>query len=925
MIHRIKWLDFLKSVAMLAVIADHTFGLLYKNKNIQGYMYFSVTVFIFLAGITAAISLDRKPVIYRFFVSQRFIHILIPYSIATIIIHVMKNDGKLIFITLFTQLISFSAAGPFYFILFYLQLVAVSPFLFDLFKRSNSIVRIFLLFIIFYLANLLNEHTVIQGIYGGGGRLLGGSYLFIFSLGLAAYFYLTFLTELKKTFYLLIMSSLSLFFFAKGNHVISVFSNPPNLILMWYSLSLAGFLISIWAVFFERNEFLLKIITPLNIVGRHSLYIFLFHKLFLQFSISPARSLGLFQHIWILRVWVFAWAVIGPVLFGIVVEYILHFVRNNKISSLVEIMNEISDHLWKSHIKKWIEVINEKYQFAVLIVKKLLFYKPLLLSIFLGVATSWLVKDKAAPFFLGGRSYLTRSVQIQTFFLLSLANLFTFLFFFFFHAILLRFPSLFKILDIEPITNIRQKFLAYYHYLLNIKGEFIPLTFLANSLPLFLGWVMYLIAYWPGQSSPDVANQWEQIVTERFNDAHPAFHTLTMWLITRFWFSPAAITLAQIFSASVVVGWILMIMEQKGLHKNIVRAVIVVMILSPVFGMFLITPWKDIPFSLSVLLLTSLVFLVIQSNGEWLNKTSKWVIFGIITALVMLFRHNGTLVGAGTLIALLFTIKKRRTQILMSLFLCIFIWVGIRYPVYDLVGVVKKESRRVNLTMVSIIARHVIGETPLSPNQANIIFQILPRKDYDRYNCDRMGAMLFGRNIKIKISNFELLNLTFDLSKQEPRTTIEHIACSSSFIWALQNHTKNMPGYFYEYPVAGINQFINLSKDWSPNRLSQIFDVNNETSMEPALDWLVWRPAFWFYLFTVSLILYIFLTKNWRFTLVAIPLLLNTLPLILISPGQLPRYVLSTFFISILFSPFFLFSSIKIIVHRFQKAFIDSK
>jgi hypothetical protein len=59
------------------------------------------------------------------------------------------------------------------------------------------------------------------------------------------------------------------------------------------------------------------------------------------------------------------------------------------------------------------------------------------------------------------------------------------------------------------------------------------------SIPMILVWTIYLFTFWPGLMSSDSFGQWHEIVTGVFYDAHPAIHTLTMWLITRLWFSPA--------------------------------------------------------------------------------------------------------------------------------------------------------------------------------------------------------------------------------------------------------------------------------------------------------------------------------------------------------------------------------------------------
>ena len=50
---RIQWIDCAKAVAITAVAVDHCNRVIYTNPAIAKASYFSVTLFIFLSGITA--------------------------------------------------------------------------------------------------------------------------------------------------------------------------------------------------------------------------------------------------------------------------------------------------------------------------------------------------------------------------------------------------------------------------------------------------------------------------------------------------------------------------------------------------------------------------------------------------------------------------------------------------------------------------------------------------------------------------------------------------------------------------------------------------------------------------------------------------------------------------------------------------------
>ena len=58
---RITWINCAKCVAILAVLVDHTYQRLYDNQDISKLSYFSVSMFILLAGMTTYMSIENHP------------------------------------------------------------------------------------------------------------------------------------------------------------------------------------------------------------------------------------------------------------------------------------------------------------------------------------------------------------------------------------------------------------------------------------------------------------------------------------------------------------------------------------------------------------------------------------------------------------------------------------------------------------------------------------------------------------------------------------------------------------------------------------------------------------------------------------------------------------------------------------------------
>lgn len=79
---RKKWIDFLKAIAMVAVIQNH----LPSEARLYEVLYsiFSVSLFVLLGGITSVISLqDQDSFEYKDYLIKKIKKIFIPYLVAT--------------------------------------------------------------------------------------------------------------------------------------------------------------------------------------------------------------------------------------------------------------------------------------------------------------------------------------------------------------------------------------------------------------------------------------------------------------------------------------------------------------------------------------------------------------------------------------------------------------------------------------------------------------------------------------------------------------------------------------------------------------------------------------------------------------------------------------------------------------------------
>lgn len=285
---RTRWIDCVRCIAILAVLVDHTRGRLYSNQDIQMASFFSVSLLILIMGMTSYISHEMHKERYVSGLWRRNKKIFINYLIATFV--------YLIYTTHFfdlkeyvTYVLHFNISGPFYFVLLFFQLSLTSYFLF--WCVSNFTLKgvggLFL--IILGVSIFSTQFTNIYDIYGGGGKLLGGTYLILFYTGMIVQRYglLERVSRLKSIIIAICSSALWFFwwrYICGTEREIDRFLpfgegiNPPGLSLMILALLT---LLSAYGIFTLSEQ--IKILTPLvsliSFVGRHTLEIFMYHIL----------------------------------------------------------------------------------------------------------------------------------------------------------------------------------------------------------------------------------------------------------------------------------------------------------------------------------------------------------------------------------------------------------------------------------------------------------------------------------------------------------------------------------------------------------------------------------------------------------------------------------------------------------------------
>ncbi len=251
--------------------------------------------------------------------------------------------------------------------------------------------------------------------------------------------------------------------------------------------------------------------------------------------------------------------------------------------------------------------------------------------------------------------------------------------------------------------------------------------------PFFLFWVgisipylLWFLVFYPAFMSADSLYQWEQAKTLMMTNDHPYISILYLVPFERLTHSPGIVSLFQLLTTSALFAAGFALAWKKRVQKWIIILFAILAGLCIPIGVYNLTIWKDIPFSIA---LVALAFFIAKKSldSDW----SKFdIVFLIVLSIGSIFlRHNG-LVYILFLPLLVFFCFKGKIRwlfpaILIPLF-CFFQWI---LPTMMNVKDMDKDFRFSPLLLVNM---NFYKEQPQAviTNETKIMLEtVIPRED----------------------------------------------------------------------------------------------------------------------------------------------------------------------------------------------------
>lgn len=424
---------------------------------------------------------------------------------------------------------------------------------------------------------------------------------------------------------------------------------------------------------------------------------------------------------------------------------------------------------------------------------------------------------------------------------------------------------------------------------------------LVYAAPCLLIWGIYFLAFFPGIMSADSLRQWHEVMTFQFDDWHPAFDSFTYWVLTRLWFSPAIICIAQILALAGVFAYGMLRLEKRGLPLWGLITLTIFFSLFPLNGFYVNTLFKDVPFGIVILLLFIYSIEIVASNGAWLLAKRHVVGLAIVLALIWLVRHNGLLTSLSAIACLLICYKPYFKRTLVVLLGCLALVGLVKGPLYT---AIKVNGRPYAL---DILLAHQIGAvlsegTQPTASERKVLEQVLPlplwKKNYNPYESD---PIVFNKKFSYNYlatdtGRLNLIKTWATLVPRNPVALARHQKRVSELVWGL-DHTG--VGYTYAAHFRIDENNLGLKEESIlPLVHKFLLVIYFYIIQSTPLRIVLLRPALYMYISFVFAGLSVRFTSNWRYLFVIAPLLSIVVGLILTIPAQHVRYLYPCFLLA---------------------------
>jgi hypothetical protein len=421
-------------------------------------------------------------------------------------------------------------------------------------------------------------------------------------------------------------------------------------------------------------------------------------------------------------------------------------------------------------------------------------------------------------------------------------------------------------------------------------------AYLAFLLSAWAVWAVWLGAFWPSSMCVDAWEAWDEMLKGRLMDLHPPFFTLTMWGLTRLWFTPSVVSLAQMaaLGAACAAGFTLLVRAHVPCWA--VLTAWVALLASPTVGFLAAAVIRDTFYTAAVM------GLIVMAAGLALEPTRQrgwvfWTGMGVLLALVPLYRYNGLLVAPPFAVLLWVVCRPLRRGLGGACVVGLVLFALVRYGLFGMVHVEHGPLRFGTIYPAWVASCVLANAPPLSGEDAEFLDRLRPLHEAWPYSPTTSIGAIYGAagghwlNVALAAQEQRrFLEVTARLCERHPGLVLRHLLGATDYLYWVPRHAgfgeqvlavqmsaayeaAGRQSAAHGFPPAPLFPSANEAiRRWLPRLY-----LDPPTGLTG--DWVLWRPALRLYLVLAGACVVWWRLRRPRLLLPFVPVFLNTVSL----------------------------------------------
>lgn|GEM_PF-3074378 len=202
---------------------------------------------------------------------------------------------------------------------------------------------------------------------------------------------------------------------------------------------------------------------------------------------------------------------------------------------------------------------------------------------------------------------------------------------------------------------------------------------------IYLGFLF--VCFWPGGICSDSQNQLSQIINGEYSNHHPYYHTqfmrifftLGLKLYGNVTDAIGIITVAQCIIMAATFAYMLSTLSECNVPTPVLAVVLLYLTIIPPNLYMALTIWKDTLFTAGIVIFLTSLLRILKKFAE--TPVQDYVLLCIGALAMCLFRTNGSIAFALTLVVVVFIFRKTNKKVIYCLCAVFIVSMILKYPV----------------------------------------------------------------------------------------------------------------------------------------------------------------------------------------------------------------------------------------------------